>query len=91
MTGCASSARFWRARQPGSTSGWDLHLLALARFLGNDGPFDHEHFETSPGGRDFSKRSAAFWGEAHLAAGGEPRKVADAVEATIQFYAPEPT
>jgi uncharacterized protein YndB with AHSA1/START domain len=71
--------------------GWDLHILALARFLADDEPLEHEEFQTSPAGREFSQRSAAAWGEAHLAACGEPGQVAAAVEATTQFYAPTPT
>jgi len=71
--------------------GWDLHLLALARFLADGATLDDEEFRKSPEGREFSRRSAAAWGEAHLAAGGEPEQVAAAVEATAGFYAPDPT
>lgn len=38
----------------------------------------------SPEGREFIRRSAAAWGHAHLAAGGEPEQVA----AITEFYAP---
>lgn len=68
--------------------GWDLHLLALASFLGGGEILDHEEFGASPAGREFSRRSAAAWGEAHLAGGGEPSHVAAAVEATTAFYVP---
>ena len=68
--------------------GWDLHLLALARFLGEGEVLDHEELQAAPAGDDFSRRSAAAWGDAHLAAGGEPDHVADAVEATTAFYVP---
>lgn len=68
--------------------GWDLHLLALARFLTGGETLDHEDFPTSPTGREFVRRSAAAWGEAHLAAGGDPGHVAAAVTATTAFYAP---
>ncbi len=68
--------------------GWDLHLLALARFPGDGEVLDHEEFPTSPAGHEFSRRSAAAWGEAHLAGGGEPDHVAAAVEATTAFYLP---
>jgi len=65
--------------------GWDLHLLALASIL--DGAvLDHQNFAASPAGADFTRRSAAAWGEAHLAGGGDPDHVAAAVEATIDFY-----
>jgi hypothetical protein len=33
--------------------------------------------------------SAAAWGQAHLAAGGDPEQVAAAVEATTTFYVPD--
>ena len=49
-----------------------------------------EEFESSPEGRELARRSAAAWGEAHLAAGGDPQLVAAAVEATTKFYVPEP-
>ncbi|WP_424186760.1 SRPBCC domain-containing protein [Actinokineospora sp. G85] len=71
--------------------GWDLALLALARLLAGGGVADHEEFGNSPEGREFVRRSAAAWGQAHLAAGGEPGHVAAAVEATTKFYAPDPT
>lgn len=70
--------------------GWDLLLLALARLLTNDETADHEALEKSPEAREFIRRSAAAWGEAHLAAGGAPAQVAAAVEATTRFYAPDP-
>ena len=70
--------------------GWDLALLALVRLLADGEVVDHEDFEKSPEGREFSRRSAAAWGQAHLAAGGEPEHVAAAVEATTKFYAPDP-
>ena len=69
--------------------GWDLHLLALTRFLADGQTLDDEEFRTSPEGREFVRRSASAWGEAHLAAGGDPRHAASAVEATTAFYAGE--
>lgn len=71
--------------------GWDLRLLALAQLLDGREVADHEEFERSLEGREFIRRSATAWGEAHLAAGGEPDQVAAAVEATTRFYAPDPT
>ncbi|MEV8377247.1 SRPBCC domain-containing protein [Kribbella sp. NPDC056861] len=70
--------------------GWDLALLALARLLADGDTTDHEGIEKSPEGREFIRRSAAAWGQAHLAGGGEPEFVAAAVEATTKFYAPDP-
>ena len=66
--------------------GWDLHLLTLARHLAGD---DIEHpteSHKSPEVHEFIQRSAVAWGEAHLAAGGDPEHVAAAVEATTTFY-----
>ncbi|WP_188194645.1 SRPBCC domain-containing protein [Nonomuraea sp. SYSU D8015] len=71
--------------------GWDLALLALGRLLVGGVITGHEEFEKSPEGREFGRRSAAAWGQAHLAAGGEPEHVAAAVEATTKFYVPDPT
>jgi uncharacterized protein YndB with AHSA1/START domain len=69
--------------------GWDLGLLGLATLLGGTEPVDHETLRSSPEGRDFIRRSAAAWGEAHRAAGADPERVAAAVAATTEFYAPE--
>ena len=75
--------------------GWDLHLFGLARLLADDeieNPTESEDCSAlpmalkSPEGREFSRRSAAAWGQAHLAAGGDPEQVAAAVEATTKFY-----
>ncbi|BBG00085.1 MULTISPECIES: SRPBCC domain-containing protein [Pseudonocardia] len=71
--------------------GWDLALLTLARLLADGEIADHEEFGKSSDGREFSRRSAAAWGRAHLAAGGEPEQVAAAVAATTAFYVPDPT
>ena len=70
--------------------GWDLAVLALGRLLAYGGTADHEGVKESPQGREFIRRSAAAWGQAHLAAGGEPEHVAAAVEATTKFYVPDP-
>ena len=69
--------------------GWDLLLLGLTRLLVDGETADHEAIEKSPEGREFIRRSAAAWGEAHLAAGGEPAQVAAAAAATAKFYAPD--
>ena len=76
---------------PGATGvGWDLGLLSLALHLAGGGIENPTEFESSPEGRELSRRSAAAWGEAHLAAGGDPQQVAAAVEATTRFYVPDP-
>lgn len=76
---------------PGAAGvGWDLNLLALTRLLASDEIENLAEFDKSPEGREFSRRSAAAWGQAHLAAGGDPEQVAAAVEATTKFYVPDP-
>jgi uncharacterized protein YndB with AHSA1/START domain len=69
--------------------GWDLGLLALARLLAGAETENLAGFDKSPDGREVSRRSAAAWGQAHLAAGGDPAQVAAAVEATTKFYVPD--
>lgn len=75
--------------------GWDLGLLALALHLvGRESNHlrlgNPAESAPSPEEREFSRRSAAAWGEAHLAAGGDPQQAAAAVEATTKFYVPDP-
>lgn len=70
--------------------GWDIRLYALACLLADGVIADHERFEQSPEGRELSRRSAQAWGAAHLAAGGDPERVAAAVAATTDFYVPAP-
>ena len=73
---------------PGATGvGWDLGLLGLASHLAGQ-EIDPAAFEASPEARELCRRSAAAWGEAHLAAGGDPELVAAAVAATTEFYVP---
>jgi uncharacterized protein YndB with AHSA1/START domain len=82
---------FFPTYGPGATGvGWDLGLLSLALHLAGGEIENPTEFESSPEGRELSRRSAAAWGEAHLAAGGDPQQVAAAVEATTKFYVPDP-
>ena len=82
---------FFPTYGPGATGvGWDLGLLGLALHLAGGEIESPSEFESSPEAREFSRRSAAAWGEAHLAAGGDPDQVAAAVEATTTFYVPDP-
>lgn len=83
---------FFPTYGPGATGvGWDLGLLGLALHLAGGEIADPTQFESSPEAREFSRRSAAAWGAAHLAAGGEAEQVAAAVKATTTFYVPDPT
>jgi len=80
---------FFPTYGPGATGvGWDLGLLSLAAHLAGESLGDPAAFESSPEARELSRRSAAAWGEAHLAAGGDPEVVKAAVEATTKFYVP---
>jgi uncharacterized protein YndB with AHSA1/START domain len=82
---------FYPTYGPGATGvGWDLGLYGLAVHLAGGEIADPAQFESSPEAREFSRRSAAAWGEAHLAAGGDPEQVASAVKATTASYVPEP-
>ena len=82
---------FFPTYGPGATGvGWDLGLLSLALHLAGGEIENPEEFESSPEGRELGRRSAAAWGEAHLAAGGDQQQVAAAVEATTKFYVPDP-
>ena len=82
---------FFPTYGPGATGvGWELGLVSLAWHLAGREIENPSEFESSPEVREFSRRSAAAWGEAHLAAGGDPEQVAAAVEATTAFYVPDP-
>lgn len=81
---------FFPTYGPGATGvGWDLGLLGLSMHLAGQTIDDPSQFESSPEAREFSRRSAAAWGEAHLASGGDPEQVATAVENTTKFYVPD--
>ncbi|WBB78113.1 SRPBCC family protein [Micromonospora sp. WMMD882] len=83
---------FFPTYGPGATGvGWDLALLGLAMHLAGQEIGDPAAFESSPEARELSRRSATAWGEAHLAAGGDPDQVAAAVKATTAFYVPDPS
>ncbi len=81
---------FFGTYGPGATGvGWDLGLLSLGVHLAGGSLGNPSEFEASPEARELARRSAAAWGEAHLAAGGDPAQVAAAVEATTKFYVPD--
>jgi uncharacterized protein YndB with AHSA1/START domain len=76
---------------PGATGvGWDLSLMGLALHLAGAEIKDAGEFEASPEAREFSRRSAAAWGEAHRASGADPELAAAGVAATTTFYVPDP-
>ncbi|WP_043626592.1 SRPBCC family protein [Nonomuraea candida] len=82
---------FWSQFGPGATGvGWDLALLGLGLHLaGGEKGVDEAGFHLTEEGRAFITGSSRAWGEAYLAAGGDPDAVAAAVAATSGFYAPQ--
>jgi uncharacterized protein YndB with AHSA1/START domain len=81
---------FWNRFGPGAVGvGWDLGLVGLTAHLAGQDP-DREAMEGSPEARDFMRRSAALWGDAHAASGEDPDKAAAVAATTAEFYAPEP-
>jgi uncharacterized protein YndB with AHSA1/START domain len=81
---------FWDQFGPGAVGvGWDLGLLGLAAHLAGQDP-DREAIEGSPEARDFMRRSASLWGDAHAASGVDPATAATMAATTAGFYAPDP-
>ena len=83
----------WDEYGPGAAGvGWELALLGLALHLEQpDEPQLDEHaFAASPEGKVLIKGSAEAWGEAGIAAGGEPDAARAAAGRTAAFYTGEP-
>ncbi len=79
----------WDEYGPGAAGvGWELGLLGLALHLEQpDAPQLDEHaFAASPEGKALIKGSAEAWGEAGIAAGGEPDAARAAAGRTAAFY-----
>jgi uncharacterized protein YndB with AHSA1/START domain len=82
---------FWGQFGPGAVGvGWDLTLFGLGLHLQGDSIGDPGLWQSTPEARAFMTRSSTLWGEAHLAAGGDPAQVEASVLNTAQFYAPDP-
>jgi uncharacterized protein YndB with AHSA1/START domain len=78
----------WATYGPGATGvGWDLTLLGLGWHLAGVEK-THAEFEANPQAKDFSRRSAALWGDAHEAAGAPAPVAAKAAQATADAFAP---
>lgn len=82
---------FWETYGPGATGvGWDGGMLGLALHLGavagSLAPEETEAWAGSDEGRDFYRRAAEAWAEAHIASGADPRLAARAADETFAFF-----
>jgi uncharacterized protein YndB with AHSA1/START domain len=78
----------WNTYGPGATGvGWELTVLGLGWHLAGVEK-THAEFEASPQAKDFSRRSATLWGDAHEAAGAPAPVAAKAAQATADAFAP---
>lgn len=78
----------WATYGPGATGvGWELAVLGLAMHLAGSAKPAAE-FEASPEARQFTRRSATLWGEAHEAAGAPASVATKAARATADAFAP---
>ena len=81
----------WAEYGPGAVGiGWDQGLLGLTLHLRGGSVDDPVAWQLSEDGREFATRSSGAWGEANLAAGGDPEAVARGVANSTAFYAPDP-
>jgi hypothetical protein len=83
---------FWDQFGPGAVGvGWDLTLLGLALHLKHGGGLENpREWEQSEEARALMAKSSEAWGVANAKFGTPPDKVAKAVAATTEFYAPTP-
>lgn len=78
----------WATYGPGATGvGWELAVLGLAMHLAGSAKPSAE-FEASPEARQFVRRSATLWGEAHEAAGAPVSVATKSARATADAFAP---
>ncbi|WP_017607163.1 SRPBCC domain-containing protein [Nocardiopsis xinjiangensis] len=79
----------WEKYGPAATGiGWEQALLGLDRYLGtgDPNPDGDTRWEESAAYRDFVMLSGQRWGEAHVAAGGEPTAAEASAARTVAFY-----
>ena len=79
----------WEKYGPAATGiGWEQALLGLDRYLGTGAPDPDgdTRWEESAAYRDFVMLSGQRWGEAHVAAGGEPTAAEASAARTVAFY-----
>ncbi|PDP85502.1 polyketide cyclase [Glycomyces fuscus] len=83
----------WAQYGPGATGiGWELGLLGLALHLasGADVPSEISGWERSEEARRFMELSGRLWGEAHAAAGADPKEAEASAERTVAAYTADP-
>ena len=84
----------WNEYGPGSVGvGWEGGVLGMALHLaGQEAAIqDRENWPFTAEGREFMRRSAEAWGEAHRRAGADEVTIARTVANTIAFYTGDPS
>lgn len=84
---------FWAQYGPGATGiGWELGLLGLYLHLssGASVPPEADEWGRSEEARRFMELSGRLWGEAHTAAGADPKEAEAAVGRTVAFFTAGP-
>lgn len=79
----------WEEYGPAATGvGWEQALLGLDRYLetGDPNPDGDTAWEDSVAYREFVALSGQRWGEAHVAAGGEPTAAEASAARTVAFF-----
>ncbi|WP_239647023.1 SRPBCC domain-containing protein [Nocardiopsis salina] len=80
---------FFATYGPGATGiGWEQALVGLALYLetGDPHPDGDAAWEESASYRDFAALVGQRWGEAHVAAGGDPGAAEASAARTVAFY-----
>ncbi|WP_150236983.1 SRPBCC family protein [Nocardiopsis quinghaiensis] len=93
LTHVAPLNDFWERFGPGATGiGWELGILGLFLHLssGTDVPPEAAEWSGSEEARRFMELGGRLWGEAHAAAGADPREAEAAAERTVAFYTTDP-
>lgn len=81
----------WARFGPGAVAiGWELSLHGLTAYLQGDPVPGPDQASADPAAREFMRRSAAAWGEAHVAGGAPAAAAEESAARTAAAYAPEP-
>jgi uncharacterized protein YndB with AHSA1/START domain len=84
----------WGTYGPGAVGvGWEGAVMGLGWHLESGAsrpPGDGSELMASDAGREFMRRSAAEWGDAHAASGADASVAGDAAARTSAAYVPEP-
>ncbi|MGL1921634.1 MAG: SRPBCC family protein [Hyphomicrobiales bacterium] len=89
-----TSEKHWKQYGPGATGvGWELSFLALGYHIANGGiqinPDEHAKWMSSEAGKNFIRKSAVEWGEAHIKSGEDDKIARSMAELTARFYTGE--